>query len=278
MSSTIQSEVERFLETGESDPLFRAWPGESLFPRAQKAAEELREALLAEVRRRAAGTPALPALVALDPVAFTRARVEPMVRGLFPRREQDFVLDVLGRSVLFLTPANLREVLHSAPDLRTAWELANLYLGSFGAERLGTDAPRIVGLSVGTTCYVSANYSHQESRFADFVVHEAAHVFHNCKRRTIGLERARQQEWLLEIQFEKRETFAYACEAYSRILALSRVAGEREGLLDELSREPMPFDDRVDPNEYLEILAGAVAVKDGWKYILRRCSSSSSPV
>lgn len=27
----------------------------------------------------------------------------------------------------------------------------------------------------------------EEDEFADFVVHEAAHVFHNTKRRTLGL-------------------------------------------------------------------------------------------
>ena len=38
------------------------------------------------------------------------------------------------------------------------------------------------------------------------------------ERRTVGLPETRQREWLLDIDFRKRETFAYACEAYSRIL------------------------------------------------------------
>ena len=49
-------------------------------------------------------------------------------------------------------------------------------------------------------------------------MHEVAHIFHNCKRRTLGLPHSRTKEWLLDIAFVERETFAYACETYSRIL------------------------------------------------------------
>jgi len=55
---------------------------------------------------------------------------------------------------------------------------------------------------------------------SDYAIHEAAHIFHNCKREMIGLPATRRREWLLDIDYAKRETFAYACEAYSRILEL----------------------------------------------------------
>jgi hypothetical protein len=38
----------------------------------------------------------------------------------------------------------------------------------------------------------------------------------------MGLPYTRRREWPLELAFAKRETFAYACEAYSRILELGR--------------------------------------------------------
>ncbi|EXI81722.1 MAG: hypothetical protein AW10_01030 [Candidatus Accumulibacter appositus] len=63
------------------------------------------------------------------------------------------------------------------------------------------------------------------------MVHEAAHIFHNCKRETIGRRATRTREWLLEIDFGKRETFTYACEAYSRLLALGDGPRERQRLL-----------------------------------------------
>jgi hypothetical protein len=81
-----------------------------------------------------------------------------MVRGLFPVHEQDTVLDVLGRSVVFLTPATIDAVLEQTPWLSTAWDLANLYLAGVGAELLADDAPNLLGLSEGTTCYLSAEY------------------------------------------------------------------------------------------------------------------------
>jgi hypothetical protein len=62
--------------------------------------------------------------------------------------------------------------------------------------------------------YVSPEYFAEDDPFADFIVHEAAHIFHNCKRVTIGLSETRTKEWSLDIEHRKRETFAYSCEAY----------------------------------------------------------------
>ena len=138
-----------------------------------------------------------------------------MVTGLFPKAEHDQVLATVERSVVFLTPKNIESVLRSERWLHTAWSLANLYLVSAGCEPLSADAQVIVGLSQGTTCYVSLAYFKETDPCADFIVHEVAHIFHNCKRATIGLPVSRRREWLLDIDFRKRELFAYACEAFS---------------------------------------------------------------
>jgi hypothetical protein len=192
------------------------------------------------------------------------------VRGLFPRAEQEVVLDLLGRSVVFLTPSNIDAVLSRTPWHGTAWALANLYLASVGTKPLSGAGPQIVGLSEDTTCYVSAEYFRASGRFEDFIVHEAAHLLHNCKRRTIGLRETRRREWLVELDFSKRETFAYACEAYS-ILDRSRRPADRGRLLRELEAEPPPATGRVDPDEYRGILREAVTARNGWKVILKRC-------
>jgi hypothetical protein len=136
----------------------------------------------------------------VDPVALTRGKVEPMVRGLFPRAEQDVALATLEKSVAFLTSTNIEPLLLERGFDSSAWTLANLYLASVGAELLGADAPRIVGLSEETVCYVSPAYFAQDDPFADFIVHEAAHIFHNCKRATVGLRETRTKEWLLDIE------------------------------------------------------------------------------
>ena len=68
----------------------------------------------------------------------------------------------------------------------------------------------------------------------------------------------RRHEWLLDIDFRKRELFAYACEAYSRILA---VVETRQRRLDALARHAdgaLPGDETIEIGEYLDLLAAAV--------------------
>jgi hypothetical protein len=275
MSANASPEAEtlRFLRTGDHDDLFPAWPGNDMLERARLGDGALRNALIAEVARRTRHATEPAELADLDVVAFTRTKVGPMVRGLFSRREQEAVLEVLSRAVVFLSPANILTVLQEEQWLNTAWDLANLYLGSFGAELLGPDAPELLGLAEETRCYVSVEYLRpSHDRFADFIVHEAAHVFHNCKRQTMGLPYTRRREWPIELAFGKRETFAYSCEAYSRLLELGRTPTERLRLLDDLARGPIPGHASVDHAEYLDILREAAAARNGWKRILARCA------
>ena len=112
----------------------------------------------------------------------------------------------------------------------------------------------------------------EKDRFADYVVHEVAHIFHNCKRETIGLLPSRSKEWLLNIAFAKREIFAYACEVYSRILEQSGSPAERSALFAQYAGRLKICDDRAERDELLEILQEAVAARNGWKRILSRCS------
>ncbi|XYI02075.1 hypothetical protein ACMHYB_20790 [Sorangium sp. So ce1128] len=79
---------------------------------------------------------------------------------LFPGWAGSDVLDRIRRG-----DAHLREALSS--ELRQRMQ--------------GRTAP-----CVPTACCVSPAYFHENDPFADFIVHEAAHVFHNCKRKTVG--------------------------------------------------------------------------------------------
>jgi hypothetical protein len=270
------NEIEDFLRSGQHDIAFRTWPGENFLVRAQFGNAALRRALVSAVRERTQHATLPEVLTIMDTVAFTRGKVTPMVRGLFPAAEQERVLDTLARSVVFLTPATIDGVLEKTPWLSTAWDLANLYLADYDAELLADDAPYFAGLSEGTTCYLSAGYFDQSGCFDDFLVHEAAHIFHNCKRVTIGLPETRRKEWLLEIDYGMRETFAYACEAYSRIRELSDSSKGRLRLLAEHEQGPMPPDERVNVDEYMDILREAVTARNGWKRILQRCSPPGS--
>ena len=271
-----QDEIDRFLATGDHDLLFLNWPGANILDRAQRGSQTLAEALTAEVRRRAKSftlrTP--DALRGTDIVTFTRRKVEPMVRGLFPSKEQGPVLALLERSLVFLTPETIEPLIRNENSLSTAWLASNVYLASIGAEPLGEVESVPVGFSEETTCYVSMAYFDDKDPFADYVIHEAAHVFHNTKRKTLVLHATRHREWLLPIEFAKRETFAYACEFFGRILELGKRPSERKGLLEKFKRRRRISDDRVEFEELLEILDGAVNRRNGWKTILERCSSN----
>jgi hypothetical protein len=198
-----------------------------------------------------------------------------MVRGLFPAAEQTAVLEMLSRSIVFLTPDRIETVLHNTPFLSTAWKLSNLYLLSLGVEPLSNDAPRIVGLSEGKKCYGSTAYFHSDSRFEDFLVHEAVRVFQNCKQETIGLSKIQDREWLLEIEFGKHKTLAYACEFYSCLAGPGAMPASRRRLFTDIESGHVPPDERVDAKDFIQLLRDAVAARDGWKHILRSCAPPS---
>ncbi|MFQ5528083.1 MAG: hypothetical protein ACE5GX_17735 [Thermoanaerobaculia bacterium] len=273
MKAARKREIERYLRTGDSDSFHPAWGG-GVFQAARQAKEDLKSALIEEAKGRACGMRSKRVPRGLDLRAFTRAKVEAMVRGLFPAREREPVLSTLERSVVFVTRSNIERLIRNEAWLSTAWQLANLYLTGLGAEPLGDGESPIVGFSEETTCYLSTEYFAAEDKFADFVVHEVAHIFHNCKRGTVGLPETRKREWLLNIDFGMRETFAYGCEAYSCLRELGPRPADRHRLLAELLRGPMPPTDLVDEDAYREMLSEAVAARNGWKRILARCAPS----
>lgn len=272
---TIAGEITRYLRTGDADIDARAWPGD-IFDRGKRQHADLRGALVREVRRLSKGRSHLPVPANVG-IEFTRAKVEPMVRGLFTRAEQDIVLATFERSVVYVTSETIEPILLNHMWERSAWDLANMYLLSVGANLLGKKAARIVGMSEETTCYVSPDYFADGDPFADFIVHEAAHIFHNCKRRTIGLHETRRKEWLLDIEFTKRETFAYSCEAYARIVHRAKSAAERRALAVEYGSKRRISAERVDPAEVASIVAEAANGRNGWKVILARCAPIAKP-
>jgi hypothetical protein len=75
MNARIESEIAHYLKTGECDHDHHAWLGD-LFERGHRAREDLRGALVHEVRRAAGrGRPA-PRIADHNLIAFTRHKVE----------------------------------------------------------------------------------------------------------------------------------------------------------------------------------------------------------
>jgi len=186
-------------------------------------------------------------------------------------------LATIEQSVVFLTGANIEPLLFRQSFDGSAWTLANLYLASLGAGLLAEDAPHLVGLSEETTCFVSPEYFAEDDPFADFIVHEVAHIFHNCKRATIGLRETRTKVWLLDIEYRKRETFAYSCEAYARVLERGKSPTQRRALAEEYCRAVRISEERVDSAEVAGIVREAATARNGWKVILARCAPPRRP-
>jgi hypothetical protein len=120
-------EIETFLRPSEYDLLFSAWRGATVFDSARRGAKALEDALIKEVRRREAPVKKKHkrrGLPQLDLAAFTRGKLGPMVRGLFPKVEQEPVLALLERSLVFLMPENIETVLRilgESIESRNGW-------------------------------------------------------------------------------------------------------------------------------------------------------------
>ncbi len=274
MHPEVQSQIDLFIQSGDYDPLFSAFDGSNLIDRCKRGHAAMVDALKRKIATSESHVRIrIPEGIPTDLRKFTRSKVEPMVRGLFRKVEQEAVLLLMDGCLIVLLPSTIQTIIDSA-DLGTAWKLANLYLLSIDAEPISSEAPSIVGMSVGTKCYVSMSYFDQTQPFDDYVVHEAAHLFHNSKRELIGLPFSRKTEWLLPIAFSKRELFAYSCEVYSRILVISKDKRERLLEFEKAKDSFRPDDERVDPDQLFFILREAVEARAGWKTILSHCATS----
>ena len=269
---TPEQATQQFLMTGEHDMLHAAWPGSGHLERMHNGDHALRSALIVEIQRRTGDRdfPSLP--LGFDPDQFVLRKVEPMVRGLFPPGEWTVLLALFNKSLVFVTHDTIEQILGEIQYMHSAWQIANLYLGSLDLPGLDGDPVGFVGLSEETTFYLSMAYFEDGNPFADWVVHEAAHVFHNWKRDRAGLPHTRTKEFLLSIAFAKLELFAYACEAYARILEQAKRPVDRRRLHVEYAEKWLPDDDRLHRDELIDVVAEAVNARNGWKRILQRCS------
>jgi hypothetical protein len=272
MRRECTAEIRRFLATGEYDLVHAVWPGRHALERIHAGDAGLRAALADAMSQRTKGLsfPSMPP--DFDAGRFVLGKVRPMVCGLFPVKEHQVMLDLLEKALVFVSGENIQRLVSVADSPSTAHQIANLFLGSLGLPGLDDQPVGFVGFSEETTFYVSMEYFKDGDPFADWVVHEAAHVFHNWKRAYVGLPATRTREFLLNIAFAKREVFAYACEAYSRILERASGPADRRRLYAEYVENWVPHGDETDRDALVKALAAAVEARNGWKRILAHCS------
>jgi hypothetical protein len=246
--------VERFLATGEHDPHFSDWEGD-VVERRRAGTSVLREVLTKITRWRAQRAPIRSVTVPADAEARIRARIEPMLRGLFGA-ETEPLLDRLPTRVVVVTPATFAALPPEVP-LRTAWDLANVMLDDMGAPPLSDDTPALDGLCAAGRAWVLPRALVSDAPFPDIVTHEVAHLLHTLSRADLGLDGPAGP--ILAIPPRRRETFAYACEVWA---GATRAGGSRAVVARNVAdwrASSEAVDVRVDRAELDPLLDAALA-------------------
>ena len=271
MNRAFDDEIAQYLKTGDYDDIRATlWPGRNSYEKIKNQHDKLLSALINEVINRSKRCKKILLPKGFDLIQFTRKKCAPMVNGLFPKKEVNIVMKTLERACVFLTSDSIIPIIQNQRYLCTSWTIANIYLRSIGANTLAEDYS-VLGFSEETTLYISMEYFSNIDPFEDWVVHEGAHLFHNTKRRQIGLPYTRYKEWPLDIDFLKRENFAYLCEVYHCIKAQAKNKNERIKLFEKYSKGILPSKEFVNQDEFLDNLKDAVQARNGWKSILNRC-------
>ena len=264
---TVSESVERFLASGEHDPRFRSWEG-SAAERRQRGDAQLRRILQRIVGWRAQHAPLPPQDPPDDATAQVRARVTPMLRGMFCADEADLLVAALPQHVTVVTVAGFPDLAARLP-LALLWRLANLLLDDMGAPPLADDLPQLEGFCEDGRAWVLPRAFDQDSTrdgvpvVSDTIVHEVAHLLHEVRRDQVGLAPGRRR--ILSIAPAGRETFAWTCEIWACIARQPDAAVDRVTAL--LSQAHL-VDPRVDHTRlHATLLRAAAEPQRAWAHI-----------
>jgi hypothetical protein len=104
-----------------------------------------------------------------------------------------------------------------------------------------------------------------EQYSCDVIVHEAAHLLHYLKPELFGLPVPKGKERFVDVDFHYRELFAYACEAYSRVMHCDKRASRIE-FAEKMRDEAYSFpSDQLGPVSDLVVVAARA--RNGWRTI-----------
>ena len=198
------------------------------------------------------------------PPETVRRHIEPMVKGLVQGDWQEVALHELPRRTFVLNFQGAKaamEVELSSCDMESPWPILWGLYGDYGLKPDDIDMT-CDGLA-GDYAHVRWSDYQTKDPYSDVIVHEAAHLLHYLKPRNLGLHVRRHQERFVDIEFRHRELFAYACEAYSRVV----LHGERrlrvafaEKMLDAAISFP-----RGQIEEIAALVLSAAQARNGWR-------------
>jgi len=148
-----------------------------------------------------------------------RSRINPMVKGLVQSDWQEIALRELTARTFVLNFQGAKAAIDaefSTCYMGAAWRILWALFGDYGLkpDEIEVECDGIAG------DFAHARWSACQTKdpYGDVVVHEAAHLLHYLKPGHYGLHVRRGQERFVDVEFCHRELFAFACEAYSRVV------------------------------------------------------------
>lgn len=260
--------IERFLRTG-----VETWDGagsgrftpaqfenNTAYRRAAKAAlralfDLLANLLPAEARRALHVAPEL-----------IRPSVEPMVNGLVQREWQEVaVRELISRTFVlnFRGAKAAMEVELPSCDMESAWRILWALYGDYGLKP--NDIEMTCDGLAGDFAHVRWSAYQTKDPYSDVIVHEAAHLLHYLKPRNFGLHVRRHQERFVDVEFRHRELFAFACEAYSRVV-LHGPRKPRIAFAESMKHDAFSFP-TGQMEEVAALVLNAARARNGWRVI-----------
>jgi hypothetical protein len=273
--------IERFLRTGEE-----TWDGagsgqftlagfneNESYTRASQTALRTLFGLLAEL------LPAEARATAQVGSETIRPRIEPMVNGLVQDDWQEVALQELTARTFVLNFQGAREAMDrelATGFMGTARQVLWALYGDHGLKPdeidMGCD-----GVCAGEFAHVRLSAYESKDPYSDVIVHEAAHLLHYLKPRNYRLHTRRGQERFVDVEFRHRELFAFACEAYSRVV----LHGGRKSRIAfaEMMHDGAFSFPRSQVGKVAALVLGAARARNGWRVIreatvihrIRRC-------
>ncbi len=189
-----------------------------------------------------------------------------MVTGLVPSDWREVALREITARTFVLNFAGARAAIEaelSTCFMGDAWRILWALFGDHGLKpddiKVGCD-----GLA-GDYAHVRWSAYQTSDPYSDVVVHEAAHMLHYLKPRHYGFQVRRGQERFVDVEFHHRELFAYACEAYSRVV-LHDKRKSRIGFAEKMLDEAFSFP-RSQIEDVAALVLSAARARDGWRLI-----------
>lgn len=261
--------IAAFLRTGDRDSKDTIPEGDTLeWMRGAQAKKQRRIAALRHLfTLLASHLPPHARAVPTVTAEAVRDLVRPMVEGLVQQDWQEVALNELSHRVFVLNHATTISAMEA--EISTTWigeasRVLWLHFADYGLAprgiKLGMD-----GVSAGTYAHVRPSAQKRADPYCDVVIHEAAHLLHYLKPENFGLTVKRGQERFVDVRFDSRELFAYACEAYDSV---TRIGDRKERLrfAGLMSKDGSSFP-KNGRERIAELVLAAASARNGWKVI-----------